>query len=287
MLGCAMLYLMLAICCSALVSILMRVSERYVRNTMAMFSTSYAVCTVLSLLYARGLDVAGHGEGAPYAIVLGAVAGVLYLAGFVLLQKNVSRNGVILSGTAMKLGNVLIPVAVAALLFGERLGWLQLAGVVLAIAAIVLINMQKGATAEGGGVQRSWLGALLLVCGAASAMVNIYDKTGAAELKDLYLCCTFFVAMLVAVALAIHGRKGIAPADVLFGLLIGIPNCHATRFLMLSLAQVPASIAYPVFSTGAIVVISVAGIALFRERLDGRKIAALAMIAVSLVLLNL
>ena len=48
-----MLYLVLTICSSALVSIFMRVSERYVRSNMVMFSANYAVCTAVSLLYGR------------------------------------------------------------------------------------------------------------------------------------------------------------------------------------------------------------------------------------------
>ena len=105
-----MLYLVLTICSSALVSIFMRVSERYVRSNMVMFSANYAVCTAVSLLYAGGLQSPDAGGGAPVAIALGSVTGVLYLAAFVLLQKSVCTNGVILSGTAMKLGGVLIPV---------------------------------------------------------------------------------------------------------------------------------------------------------------------------------
>lgn len=138
-----MLYLVLAICSSALVSIFMRVSERYVRSNMVMFSANYAVCTAVSLLYAGGLQSPDAGGGAPVAIALGSVTGVLYLAAFVLLQKSVSTNGVILSGTAMKLGGVLIPVLTAMALFGERLGWVQAAGIAVAIVAIVLVNWEK------------------------------------------------------------------------------------------------------------------------------------------------
>lgn len=200
-----MLYLVLAICSSALVSIFMRVSERYVRSNMVMFSANYAVCTAVSLLYAGGFQSPDAGGGAPVAIALGSVTGVLYLAAFVLLQKSVSTNGVILSGTAMKLGGVLIPVLTAMALFGERLGWVQAAGIAVAIVAIVLVNWGKGGADEGipggGAIRKQWLVLLLLASGVADAMANIYDKTGPASLKNLYLVCTFFVALLVALVL--------------------------------------------------------------------------------------
>lgn len=281
-----MLYLVLAICSSALVSIGMRLSERHVRNNMVMFSANYAVCTAIALLYGGGTRVLGSGEGAGIAAGLGAVTGFLYLAAFVLLQKNVARNGVILSGTAMKLGGVLIPVLTAMALFGERLGMPQLIGTLWAVVAIVLINSEKGEE-PGAGTQKQWLALLLLTSGVADAMANIYDKTGPAALKNLYLVGTFFVALLVAVALALYKRQRVTRADLLCGLLIGIPNYFSARFLLLSLESVPAAVAYPVFSVGTIVVISAVGVAFFHERLNARKRLALGLILVALVLLNL
>ena len=46
-----MLYLFLAIASSAMVSIFMRITGKYVRNNMVMFTANYAVCLALSLLY--------------------------------------------------------------------------------------------------------------------------------------------------------------------------------------------------------------------------------------------
>ena len=125
-----MLYLFLAVVSSAMVSILMRISEKYVRGNMVMFCANYAVCAAISLAYMGGIRPLDSDPGTGTAITLGAVTGFLYLAGFVLLQKNVSCNGVILSGAAMKLGGVLIPIIAAVLLFQERMKWVQLAGAV-------------------------------------------------------------------------------------------------------------------------------------------------------------
>ena len=100
----------------------------------------------------------GAGTG---TAALGAVTGFLYLTAFILLQKNVDCNGVILSGAAMKLGGVLIPIIAAVLLFQERMKWVQIAGAILAIAAIVLINRSKEAAGRGG--KKQWLAVLPLV----------------------------------------------------------------------------------------------------------------------------
>ena len=75
-------------------------------------------------------------------------------------------------------------------------------------------------------------------------------------------------------------------ADLLFGVLIGVPNYFSSRFLLLSLEQVPAVVAYPVFSIGTLLIISLIGLAVFHERLSSQKLCAMVLIAVSLFLLN-
>ena len=278
-----MLYLFLAVASSALVSILMRISEKYVRGNMVMFCANYAVCAAVSLAYMGGIHPPASEAGT--AVTLGAVTGFLYLAGFVLLQKNVSCNGVILSGAAMKLGGVLIPIIAAVLLFQERMKWLQLAGAVLAVAAIVLINAEKGEVSTGG--EKHWLAILLLVSGISDTMANIFDKTGPADLKNLYLFCTFFAALLIAFALALKKGRRITAADLLCGLLIGIPNYYSARFLLLSLGSLPAVVVYPVFNVGTIIVITAAGVVFFHEKLGRYKKYALLLILAALVILNL
>ena len=280
-----MLYLFLAVVSSAMVSILMRISEKYVRGNMVMFCANYAVCMAMSLIYMGGIRSLAFGGGIGVAIALGAVTGFLFLAGFVLLQKNVSSNGVILSGAAMKLGGVLIPIIAAVLLFQERMKWLQLAGVILAVAAIVFINTEKEEVGTGG--KKQWLAVLLLVSGVSDTMANIFDKTGPATLKNLYLFCTFFAALLIAFALALQKRQRITAADLLCGFLIGIPNYYSARFLLLSLGSLPAVVVYPVFNVGTIIAITAAGAVFFHERLSGYKKCALLLILASLVILNI
>ena len=85
--------------------------------------------------------------------------------------------------------------------------------------------------------------------------------------------------------IGLHQR--LCPADVLFGLLIGIPNYFSARFLLLSLSSVPAVAAYPTYSVGTIVLITLVGVLLFRERISRRQALALLMILAALALLNL
>ena len=279
-----MLYLILAIISSALVSICMRLSERHVRSNMVMFTVNYAACLAISRLYMGDVHLFAPESGMRWAVILGAVSGFLYLAGFVMLQRSIHHNGVILSSASMKLGGVLIPIVLAMALFRERMGGVQMVGAAIAIAAILLMNLEKGEVRRDG--KKLWLLALLLTSGLTDTMANVYDKTGAAALKNHYLFYTFLAALLTALVLALVRKQRPGPADVFCGLIIGIPNYFSARFLLLALASVPAVITYPVYSVGTMIVISMTGLLFFKEKLSRQKKYALLMILVALVLLN-
>ena len=111
-----------------------------------------------------------------------------------------------------------------------------------------------------------------------NAMVKAFTmKALASKTLSLFLC----------LCLILIKRQSIRLPDILFGLLIGIPNYYSARFLLLALNSVPAVIAYPTYSVSTIVCVTAAGVLLFREALDRRRICALMLILISLVFLNL
>ena len=73
----------------------------------------------------------------------------------------------------------------------------------------------------------------------------------------------------------------------LFGIALGLPNYFSTRFLLLSLSDIPAVIAYPTYSVATILVVTLSGVVFFREKLQKHQWVALAIILVALALLNL
>ena len=280
-----MFYLLFAIASSAAVSVCMRLSEGYVRNTMAMFTANYGICLAISRFYMEKIRLFRFEDGMGTAAGLGLASGLLYLVCFALLRRNIRYNGVVLSSASMKLGGVLVPVVTAVLFFREQVGSSRLLGIAFAVLAILLINIEKEDVGQSG--KKIWLIILLALNGLTDTMANIYDKTGPEALKNHYLFYTFLAALVLAFAAALWKRERVSRADIGFGLLIGIPNYYSARFLLLALGKVPAVVVYPVYSAGTIITITVAGLAVFRERLSRRKTAALVLILAALVLLNI
>ena len=277
-----MYYLILAILSSAMVSITMRLSEKYITNKMAMFMSNYAICIALSAAFMnwKNLDT---GLGAA-ALTLGIISGVLYLVSFIFLKYNMQHNGIVLSSTFMKLG-VLIPTIMAVVVFHEMPKWTQTLGICIAIVAIIIIHFEKEALQESN--KKIWLLLLLVLSGFTDSMANIYEQVGNVEGKDGYLLITFFTAFLLAMVFTFRDKKKMTSKDLLFGMLIGIPNYFSARFLLLALGSVDAVLAYPMYSVATIIVITLAGVLAFHESLSKKKAGALALIVVAVCLLNM
>ena len=277
-----MLSLLLAIASSALITIIMRLSTNKAPAGKTMLASNYLVCFLLATCYAGFDRLFPAGDGLLPALGMGVFNGILYLGGFVMMQRSVKKNGVVLSSVFMKLG-LLVPMALSIFLFGEMPTVLQIAGFILAVLAIILINFKKdgsSATAVGG------LLLLLLMNGGGDAMSKVFEEIGNPALSNQFLFYTFLAAFALCVLLVIFTREKPDITSILFGLLIGIPNFFSAKFLLMALQEVPAVIAYPTFSVAGLLVVTLAGVLFFKERLEKRQWVALAIIAAALVLLN-
>lgn len=278
-----MVYLLLAILSSATISILMRISADKVSAKLSMLAANYLICALLGAAYAGFALICPDVSGFSVTVSLGVVGGVLFLVSFVLFQSNTRKNGIVLSSIFMKLG-LLIPILVSVLLFRELPTALQSAGFCIAVCAIVLINLKREARSKGFGFG---LLLLLLMGGGADSMAKLFERFGPAALSDQFLFYTFFVALLLCLVLVLRNRERPDLQALLFGALIGIPNFFSSKFLLAALTRLPAVVVYPTFSVATVLIVTLTGVTVFRERLSKLQWGCLGATVVALVMLNL
>lgn len=276
-----MIYLLLAILSSSLVSIFMRLSTHRVQNRYSLLAVNYLACSVLGAIYARGNVFCVTAPGYGPMLIMGLVAGALYLLGFVLLQRSIRKNGMVLSSLFMKLG-LLVPIVMSLVFFRELPSILQCIGFLLAVVAIVLINLQKGARGFTAGLL-----ILLMAGGSCDAISKVYEQLGAPALSDQFLFFTFFFAFILCTALVLRQKETPGKQELLFGLLIGIPNFFSAKFLLAALTRMNAVVVYPTFSVATLLVVTLTGLFLFKERLSKQQWIALGMILLALIALNI
>ena len=134
-----MIYLLLAILSSTLVSVVSRLANGRVKNRNVMVAFNYLACSVTGFMLMRTLDVFPAAEKMDIALLMSVTGGAMYLCGFLLLQWNIAHNGVVLPATFQKLG-VLVPTACSLLIFGEKPTLVQAAGFLLAVLSIFMIR---------------------------------------------------------------------------------------------------------------------------------------------------
>jgi len=278
-----MFYLILAIVSSAAITVIMRLSARWVKNGgYTMLAMNYLTCMVVAG-FCTGWDSLFPAHPALWQSVgMGAFNGLLYLGAFALLQRSTRQNGVVLSALFMKLG-LLVPMAVSVLFFREVPGTVQILGFVLAVGAIVWMNRGGEDTGRFG-----WgLVLLLLTGGAADAMSKVFEQLGSRELSSQFLYYTFQSALVLCAGMVVWKKERFTWGAAVFGVMLGLPNYFSTRFLLLALSEVPAVIAYPTYSVATILLVTLAGVLFFREKLQKHQWWALGIILVALALLNL
>ena len=240
-----MLFLILATIASAGNALTMKYAGSRSSNTWALLLFNYLTATLLSALSVMrsGLSL---GEVPVSVLMLGTVTGVLFIAGFALLQLNVRVNGATVSSSLTRLGSV-IALLLSIVLFGEYPTPAGALGIVVAIAATVLLSMPKGDANE--------------------------DGEGA--------------AFVICLALLLRARERPVAVDVACGVMLGTFNFFSTDLMVRAMMDLPAYVVYTGFSLGVVLITYAANALVLHEGLDRRDHVAIVLVLLALVLINL
>ncbi len=278
-----MIYLGLAVLSSVLISVIMRVSTEKIKNNLVMLAMNYAMCIILAGAFSGYNNLFPSDNELPKTVLFGLLNGIFYLSGFVLFQYNVNKNGVVLSSVFMRLG-LLVPMTVSLLFFREIPGIVNVFGFVLAVGCIIAINLNRN---QKFGKSGFLLLVLLLASGAGDAMSKIFEELGSAKLSEQFLLYTFITAFVLCICFVVIKKQKTGKNEIVFGLLIGVPNFFSAKFLLMSLKTVPGVVAYPTFSVLTLLVVTLIGVLFFKEKLSKIQWVAVAGILVAVGLLNI
>ncbi len=304
-----MTHLLAAIACSTAIALILKHGEERKHDRYVILAMNYSMATALSLwlvlrdglfshlsaLSPSGLAgelVRGHGgtdgflspeNTALWALVIGIPTGVMYFLGFYYYQRSVRESGVGMAGSYAKMG-ILVPMILSMLFWREFPSGLQWAGMLLALAAIGMVNLRL---TRGRGIFSNMKPALLLLflsCGISEFTNKLYQRYGMLSMKNLFLFFLFLTALLTGL-LRIKGKP--KRNEVLTGLAVGVPNFFASFFLINALSALPASVVFPTYSAGSIALICLGGRFIFGERLSRLEFLAIFLTMAALLLINL
>lgn len=162
---------------------------------------------------------------------------------------------------------------------------IQWVGIFIALFSIIFANISRD---ENKGTSINLTLILLFLFGGMAEFENkLFQKYALIEYKDVFLFVIFITAFLFSLYFVVKSDKKIMKRDLLIGFLVGIPNLFSSYFLIMALDSISTSIAFPVYSAGSIIFISIGEVALYKESLSKKNKIAIVLVIIALILINI
>lgn len=285
-----MSYLFLAVLLQVWNANLLKIGESRHQQRMVVIGFNYISATAIAtVLWA----VEGAATPAGITWVFGSVAGFFYATSLFFFMVAIARSGLALSTAGMRL-SVLWPMLLSLIAFGEAPTALQWSGIGLTLSVMILFGRTglRVSRATPGGLAGSLsLLALFLCMGGGLSTLKAFTEMDSPVNRSAMLALLFASAgiMCWAVIFAVPGGtlRRIRRGDVLLGLVFGVSNVASNALLLLGLEQVAGVVAFPLVNIGVILLNSLSGFLLWRERLGRVEGAALALATLAIVLMTL
>ena len=279
-----MIYLIAGLISSAIVSLVLKICSRWEYDRYGMFAINYLSCLIPFIFSQIGKELPALDDDFAFCSIFALLNGILYLAGLLMNQINVKRNGAILQSTFARLG-VMVPTVISIVFFGERPSILETIGIMMVLVSFCIMNIGKNNNNEKPVFSLLILG--MLFGGIADSALKVFEQFGDPALENWFMGLTFLSASLICLAITITKKGKIGKREIITGVCLGVPNYLSSLLLLKSLSSVSAYIAYPTYSVGAILVVTIVSTIFFREKLSKWSKVSLALIISAILLLNI
>ena len=304
-------YLLLAIIFGSLFSILFKLFQRYSINSLQAILFNYLTAFLITAIpfirdiLSGGIETEGC-QLTPSGYLFACVVGLLFMLGFIVMDRSTWRCGVALT-TVTARSSLVLPVVFSWLLLSQPMpDWLYISMIIIAMLLIIVPNRQQehqkklSASDDVRRHKAAWaLVSIFLVYGTsdftlkyAQSCISTDSAPSASDCQlSMLMCCIFAVACLASVitCAARHAfRQGVSWKNIGGGMALGLANNLCTTFMLLALGKMPTGLFYPLYNIGIVVVSSFAGICLFHERIKKLQVVGiiLAAIAITLLVMN-
>jgi drug/metabolite transporter (DMT)-like permease len=304
-----MTWLLVAIVCSSGIAIVFSWSERFKTQWSGILVANYFFAAVMSLPFFLhrsfrwfSLPTAfesflqefplvflttssfSHPGSFAYAISLGIIGGLLFFASLFLYRYSIRYNGLALSGTFAKLG-ISVPVILSLLFWKIFPSYSQWFGIILSLVAVFFLHNWKHAN-RSNRFSLS-LGLLLLLMGLAEFSNKVFQQYALPSYNSLFLFVVFSTALLYSIANQCFRKTIFRWKEIGFGLCIGVLNYGSSYFLLRGLEDIPAALAFPTFSAGTIIFISLFSWIVLREKMTRNVTIAILLSIMSVIFMNM
>lgn len=224
---------------------------------------------------------------------IGAVLlGILFITVFNLMAATSQRLGVSVASVATKM-SLAIPVLFGVWLYGETLGPVKLAGIVLALAAVYFASVkEKGLV----GTPNALLLPLLVFLGSGviDASIKFLEETRVPNSEFPLFSATIFAAAATTgfIFIGIRSTKqkpSFNIRNILGGIALGVPNFFSIFFLLRALQNENLNSAsiFTINNVAIVMFSTLLGIVLFKEKISLKNWGGIALAVISILMVAL
>lgn len=272
-----------AIACSVAVSVLLKLARSHNLQIAQSILVNYAVASALTLLLLKP-NLAVLAEPSIHWLLLISL-GILLPSVFLIMAKAVANAGIALSDAAQRL-SLFIPLLMSFLIFAEPLNMSKLAGIALALAALMGLIYRPTKSARKNTKQATWvLIGVWLGYGVIDVTFKQLAKTGAAFSASL-LASFVLSGCLLLLWLLVRKTKW-HPTSLAAGIILGLLNFGNIYAYIRAHQTFPENptLVFTAMNIGVICMGALIGVALFKEKLHRVNVLGIALAVAAIVLL--
>ncbi|HSN61214.1 MAG TPA: EamA family transporter [Ferruginibacter sp.] len=295
-----MIFLIGSILLSSFLTIAFKLCDRFGISKFQAIVFNYLVCAITGSIVTLSWPSYAYNSTQPW-FKWAVLMGTSFIITFYLIALTVEKSGLAKASVASKL-SLIIPFLFSLFLYNEAASFLKVAGVVLALVAVVLTlfpgrleRLNNNPVTGSSGIQKIILPVIVFIgTGLLDTLIKYIEQQFITEgSKDPYLITCFSVAFVIGFLFLLlqlgTGKIVFQPKSVLAGFMIGIPNYFSIWCLLKVLKQYGdiSSVIIPVNNMGIVLFSALVAWIFFKEKLTRTNWMGIMLAVLSILMIAL
>ncbi|MFT3747962.1 MAG: hypothetical protein QM768_06580 [Agriterribacter sp.] len=289
-----MIYLVGSIICSTYLTLFFKLAQRFGWSTIQVIVSNYITCVITGSVIRQQIPLTSSFNADWFGWAL--AMGISFILLFNVIGFATQRIGIAVTVTAYKL-SLVIPFLFSVYLYKEGVDILKIAGVLLALAAVVLTSYKNSDAGNKPALPKLLLIIVPAVIFTWSGLLDTAIKFVESRFlntnnNDEYLVTAFAAAACIGIAILsfiiISGRERLSLRSLVAGIALGIPNYFSIWCLIKALKINPgkSAVILTVNNIAIVLLSACAAGVIFKEKLILLNWLGIAIALISILLIS-
>ena len=280
-----MWFVILSVICSVTVGIFLKVAKRFQLNIFQIITFNYFSALLLTY-FTYQPELTFKEKTIPYSLFIGLA--ILLPIVFLIQAKSIKEVGIVKTDIAQRL-SLFIPLTASYFLFNETFSQLKIIGFIVGFSAIFFTLNKKSESKSD-----NWVYPLLVLLGFGIIdilfkKVAIFEDFSFTTSLFIIFCGAFLISILFLIGKILVQKEKLESKNILWGLALGILNFGNILFYLKAhkaLSENPSTV-FAGMNMGVIILGSLAGILLFKEKMTKWNYFGILLAIISIIFITL